>query len=101
MWTQIATERTAAPCSPAIVVVRSAIDFAIPLHQVRISIASPKRGSEPISSVALRMIQAPRRSRPASRASATAISCSHRLSVVRCACPSGSTSAPPTISSRV
>jgi hypothetical protein len=101
MCTQIATDSTAAPSSPAIVVVRSAIDFARPLHQVRSSSRSPKRGSDRIASVVRRMIQAPWRSRPASSESATAISCSHRLSVVRCARPSGSQSAPPTISSRL
>ena len=74
MWTQIATDRAAAPRSPLISVVRSAIDFAMPLHQVRSPICSAKDGSAPIVIEARRMIQALRGSSPASRPSATAAS---------------------------
>jgi hypothetical protein len=77
-------------------VVRSATDFAVPLHQVRSSIASPKRGRRSLRTVVRRTIQAISRDMPASIASASATSCSQRPIEWRWAIPSPSTSIPST-----
>jgi hypothetical protein len=74
---------TAAPPSPLIVVVRSATDFALPLHQVVTVSSSGKTGRRRISSRSRRMIQKASAPKPESRPSAKAVSCSQRATAKR------------------